>query len=151
VIKSCDPEATTGDGALIVPCGLIAWSLFNDTYAFSVNKKDVPVNKKNIAWASDKNSKFGSDVFPSNFQKGGLIGGGSLNEKLPVSAERTFEEKIDEKRTSDTAFPSELSLDDLTNDKLLFILFGLRVLLLLHGCPSLNGLSSELVMFLFFS
>jgi hypothetical protein len=97
VIKSCDPEATTGDGALIVPCGLIAWSLFNDTYAFSVNKKDLQVNKKNIAWASDKNSKFGSDVFPSNFQKGGLIGGGSLNEKLPVSAERTSEENLDEK------------------------------------------------------
>ena len=89
VIKSCEPEATTGDGALIVPCGLIAWSLFNDTYAFSVNKKAVPVNKKDIAWASDKNSKFGSDVFPSNFQKGGLIGGGHLNEKLPVSAQRT--------------------------------------------------------------
>uniref|UniRef100_A0ACD5TEJ0 Uncharacterized protein n=1 Tax=Avena sativa TaxID=4498 RepID=A0ACD5TEJ0_AVESA len=85
VIKSCDPEATSTDGALIVPCGLIAWSLFNDTYAFSVNKKEVPVNKKNIAWASDKNSKFGSDVFPRNFQKGGLIGGANLNEKLPLS------------------------------------------------------------------
>ncbi|XP_051208990.1 ALA-interacting subunit 3 isoform X2 [Lolium perenne] len=85
VIKSCDPEATTGDGSLIVPCGLIAWSLFNDTYAFSVNKKEVQVNKKNIAWASDKNSKFGSDVFPINFQKGGLIGGGNLNDKLPLS------------------------------------------------------------------
>ncbi|KAM0858019.1 hypothetical protein ACQ4PT_048074 [Festuca glaucescens] len=88
VIKSCNPEATTGDGALIVPCGLIAWSLFNNNYAFSVNK-EVPVNKKNIAWASDKNSKFGSDVFPINFQKGGLIGGGNLNEKL--RAERTSE------------------------------------------------------------
>jgi hypothetical protein len=74
-----------------VPCGLIAWSLFNDTYAFSVNKKEVQVNKKNIAWASDKNSKFGSDVFPINFQKGGLIGGGNLNDKLPVSAETTSE------------------------------------------------------------
>jgi hypothetical protein len=84
VAKACDPEATTGDGSLIVPCGLIAWSLFNDTYAFSVNKKSVTVNKKDIAWASDKNSKFGSNVFPVNFQKGGLIGGGNLNDKLPV-------------------------------------------------------------------
>uniref|UniRef100_A0A8I6YH34 ALA-interacting subunit n=1 Tax=Hordeum vulgare subsp. vulgare TaxID=112509 RepID=A0A8I6YH34_HORVV len=85
VTKSCDPEATTGDGSLIVPCGLIAWSLFNDTYAFSVNKKSVTVNKKDIAWPSDKNSKFGSNVFPVNFQKGGLIGGGNLNDKLPLS------------------------------------------------------------------
>lgn len=85
VMKSCDPEAVSVDGSLIVPCGLIAWSLFNDTYAFSVNKKSVSVNKKNIAWASDKSSKFGSDVFPSNFQKGGLIGGGKLDDKLPLS------------------------------------------------------------------
>jgi hypothetical protein len=68
-----------------VPCGLVAWSLFNDTYSFSVNKKAVQVNKKNIAWDSDKSSKFGSDVYPSNFQKGGLVGGGKLDEKLPVS------------------------------------------------------------------
>jgi hypothetical protein len=120
-MKSCDPEATTGDGALIVPCGLIAWSLFNDTYAFSVNKKDIPVNKKNIAWASDKNSKFGSDVFPSNFQKGGLIGGGSLNDKLPVSEERTSEYTLYLKRTSEFLVQHFL-LNFLLNDTLLIIL-----------------------------
>jgi len=86
MITDCEPEATSQDGAPIVPCGLIAWSLFNDTYSFSLNKKAVEVNKKKIAWDSDKNTKFGSDVFPSNFQKGGLIGGAKLNEKLPVSA-----------------------------------------------------------------
>jgi hypothetical protein len=86
LVTNCEPEATSQDGAPIVPCGLIAWSLFNDTYSFSLNKKAVEVNKKNIAWDSDKSTKFGSDVFPSNFQKGGLIGGAKLNEKLPVSA-----------------------------------------------------------------
>uniref|UniRef100_A0A0E0PQA3 ALA-interacting subunit n=1 Tax=Oryza rufipogon TaxID=4529 RepID=A0A0E0PQA3_ORYRU len=85
VIKTCDPEAISEGGAPIVPCGLIAWSLFNDTFTFSVNKKTVQVNKKNIAWSSDRTIKFGSDVFPENFQKGGLIGGGQLNEKLPLS------------------------------------------------------------------
>jgi hypothetical protein len=79
-ITNCEPEATSEDGGVpIVPCGL------NDTYSFSLNKKAVEVNKKNIAWDSDKNKKFGSDVFPSNFQKGGLIGGAKLNEKIPVS------------------------------------------------------------------
>ncbi|OEL28033.1 ALA-interacting subunit 5 [Dichanthelium oligosanthes] len=85
MITNCEPEATSEDGAPIVPCGLIAWSLFNDTYSFSLNKKAVEVNKKNIAWDSDKTKKFGSDVFPENFQKGGLIGGAKLNEKLPLS------------------------------------------------------------------
>lgn len=90
MIKTCDPEAISEGGAPIVPCGLIAWSLFNDTFTFSVNKKTVQVNKKNIAWSSDRTIKFGSDVFPENFQKGGLIGGGQLNEKLPVSAVKSI-------------------------------------------------------------
>ncbi|KAK3138191.1 hypothetical protein QOZ80_5AG0365680 [Eleusine coracana subsp. coracana] len=85
LIKTCEPEGTSADGAPIVPCGLIAWSLFNDTYSFSVNKKTIEVNKKNIAWESDKSSKFGSDVYPKNFQKGGLVGGGKLDEKMPLS------------------------------------------------------------------
>jgi hypothetical protein len=42
------------------------------------------VSKKDIAWQSDKKNKFGSDVYPSNFQKGNLIGGAKLNESIPV-------------------------------------------------------------------
>lgn len=82
--KDCDPEGNTVDGAPIIPCGLIAWSLFNDTYTISVNKKAIEVNKKDIAWKSDKTDKFGSDIYPSNFQKGSLIGGAKLNESIPV-------------------------------------------------------------------
>ncbi|EEE58229.1 hypothetical protein OsJ_09202 [Oryza sativa Japonica Group] len=83
--KDCDPEGNTVDGAPIIPCGLIAWSLFNDTYTISVNKKAIEVNKKDIAWKSDKTDKFGSDIYPSNFQKGSLIGGAKLNESIPLS------------------------------------------------------------------
>ncbi|KAL5219556.1 hypothetical protein ABZP36_020240 [Zizania latifolia] len=83
--KDCDPEGNTVDGAPIVPCGLIAWSMFNDTFAISVNKKAIEVNKKDIAWKSDKNNKFGRDIYPSNFQKGSLIGGAKLNESIPLS------------------------------------------------------------------
>jgi hypothetical protein len=82
--KDCEPEVYGADGAPIVPCGLIAWSLFNDTYTISVNKKAIEVNKKDIAWQSDKNKKFGSDVYPRNFQNGNLIGGAKLNESIPV-------------------------------------------------------------------
>ncbi|XP_059317637.1 ALA-interacting subunit 1-like [Lycium ferocissimum] len=76
---SCDPE-DKANGKPIVPCGLIAWSLFNDTYSFtsSNGNKSLVVNKKGIAWKSDRDHKFGKDVFPSNFQSGPLIGGGNL-------------------------------------------------------------------------
>lgn len=80
---SCDPEDRV-NGLPIVPCGLIAWSLFNDTYNFTVNNNQLlNVNKNGIAWKSDRDHKFGKDVFPLNFQTGPLIGGGQLkNESL---------------------------------------------------------------------
>lgn len=80
----CKPEARTPDGQPIVPCGLIAWSLFNDTYKIKVKGKHLKISKKNIAWQSDQTKKFGSDVYPKNFQAGGLIGGAKLNESIPV-------------------------------------------------------------------
>ncbi|KAL3713941.1 hypothetical protein ACJRO7_036346 [Eucalyptus globulus] len=81
---NCEPEAVTGDKDIIVPCGLIAWSLFNDTYKFSVNDMPLDVNKSNIAWDSDRKHKFGSDVYPKNFQSGRLIGCAKLNSSIPV-------------------------------------------------------------------
>jgi hypothetical protein len=81
---NCDPEAKTVDGKPIVPCGLIAWSLFNDTYTLIHNNKTLRVDKKDISWKSDRDHKFGSDVFPTNFQKGPLQGGKILNPKIPV-------------------------------------------------------------------
>ncbi|KAI5432436.1 variant 2, ALA-interacting subunit 3, partial [Lathyrus oleraceus] len=84
-VSKCHPEDYTPNGEPIVPCGLIAWSLFNDTYRISNNNKDLVINKKNIAWKSDQKAKFGSDVHPRNFQSGGLIGGARLNESIPLS------------------------------------------------------------------
>jgi hypothetical protein len=82
---NCEPEATTPDGKTILPCGLIAWSLFNDTYSFSINNTQLAVNKKGISWKSDRDSKFGKNVFPKNFQNGTLKGGAILNEFIPLS------------------------------------------------------------------
>lgn len=82
--ESCKPEDTTNKSP-IVPCGLIAWSLFNDTYRFSVKDLELNVTKKDIAWKSDQEHKFGSDVYPKNFQSGGLIGGAKLNASIPLS------------------------------------------------------------------
>lgn len=82
----CKPQATTSNGSVIVPCGLIAWSLFNDTFKFSSESQVLEVSKKDIAWKSDQDLRFGSDVFPENFQSEGLIGGARLNSSIPVSA-----------------------------------------------------------------
>ncbi|KAG4947949.1 hypothetical protein JHK86_041188 [Glycine max] len=39
--NNCFPEDKTKDNQPIVPCGLIAWSMFNDTYKFSTSNKDL--------------------------------------------------------------------------------------------------------------
>uniref|UniRef100_A0A1D1XX27 ALA-interacting subunit n=1 Tax=Anthurium amnicola TaxID=1678845 RepID=A0A1D1XX27_9ARAE len=82
--SGCDPEDKTQNGP-IVPCGLIAWSLFNDTYNFTLNNQPLSVNKKEISWKSDRDHKFGNDVYPRNFQNGTLIGGGKLDVNVSLS------------------------------------------------------------------
>ncbi|XP_020100126.1 ALA-interacting subunit 1-like isoform X2 [Ananas comosus] len=83
--SDCAPEKKTSDGSPIVPCGLIAWSLFNDTYSFVRGNENLAVNKKGISWKSDREHKFGKDVYPKNFQNGTLIGGGKLDPNKPLS------------------------------------------------------------------
>ncbi|CAN6309041.1 unnamed protein product [Urochloa humidicola] len=82
---SCSPVEWDDNGFPIVPCGLIAWSLFNDTYDFTHGSKEINVNRKNISWKSDREHKFGKNVFPSNFQNGSFIGGGKLDPTIPLS------------------------------------------------------------------
>ncbi|XP_041105428.1 cell cycle control protein 50A-like [Polyodon spathula] len=60
--KECEPYRTS-DGKPIAPCGAIANSLFNDTltlYYINPNGTEslVPLQKKGIAWWTDKNVKF---------------------------------------------------------------------------------------------
>lgn len=83
--SSCSPEESQ-NGLPIVPCGLIAWSLFNDTYSFFRGTDKLRVNRKNIAWKSDREHKFGKNVYPFNFQNGSLIGGARLDPRVPVSS-----------------------------------------------------------------
>ncbi|KAJ3669986.1 hypothetical protein LUZ60_010310 [Juncus effusus] len=83
---SCSPLQSS-NGIPIVPCGLIAWSLFNDTFDFKKGHKEehLRINRRNISWRSDRERKFGKDVYPFNFQNGSLIGGASLDPNLPLS------------------------------------------------------------------
>lgn len=82
--KNCKPQQNLPNVGPITPCGLIAWSLFNDTYNFNVS-----VNKKGISWKSDREHKFGANVrpknFPNNSPNGTLIGGAGLNSSKPLN------------------------------------------------------------------
>ncbi|XP_051128486.1 ALA-interacting subunit 3-like [Andrographis paniculata] len=89
VTDSCSPESTW-NGAPIVPCGLIAWSLFNDTYTFNRSNEQLAVNTKGIAWKSDRDHKFGDKVYPKNFQNGTLKGGGTLDPSKPLSEQENL-------------------------------------------------------------
>eukprot|EP00897_Mesotaenium_endlicherianum_P002878 jgi/Mesen1/2618/ME000166S01733 len=86
-LSSCKPQDyLNGSRALpINPCGLIAWSNFNDSYAFSVNSGiAMPVDERGISWKSDREKKFGSQT-PKNFNTiPALRGGGTLNESKPL-------------------------------------------------------------------
>ena len=88
----CEPQlyqsnngSTTASDAKINPCGLIAWSYFNDTYTFDVDGAPLAVSEKGIAWKSDLKYKFGAYA-PENFNDdpatrgGGEIGAPTVQE-----------------------------------------------------------------------
>ena len=87
----CKPEAYNANGSPIVPCGLVAWSLFNDTYSLARRRggdgptEPLTVIKSGISWRSDRERLFSKQVFPKNFQNGSLVGGGQLDPTKPVS------------------------------------------------------------------
>jgi hypothetical protein len=53
-ISSCDPLQTF-NGAPLYPCGLIANSVFNDTFIATLNGAVLNWDETNIAWTSDSN------------------------------------------------------------------------------------------------
>jgi hypothetical protein len=74
-LSDCDPIISldgTSRQDWYLPCGLIAWSMFNGTYhhlylsfsyivdTFVLRQNDtiIPLRKKGIAWSSDANKKF---------------------------------------------------------------------------------------------
>lgn len=62
-LSDCDPYISPGNSKavadLYLPCGLIARSLFNDTFAlFTPSGSPIPLRKNGIAWSSDRSNKF---------------------------------------------------------------------------------------------
>ncbi|GLC46355.1 hypothetical protein PLESTB_001766500 [Pleodorina starrii] len=71
----CDPEEYLGGNKSlpINPCGLVAWSFFNDTYTMTVKSNDsdpapqlLPISATNIAFESDIKYRF-TNYTPVNF------------------------------------------------------------------------------------
>lgn len=58
--KRCMYHFKNSSGDLINPCGLIAWSLFNDSFTITSNADGAPVtlDTSSIAWESDLEQKF---------------------------------------------------------------------------------------------
>jgi hypothetical protein len=56
-LTDCAPFASVGDSSspndFYLPCGLIARSLFNDSYVLSINGSLIPLSTEGVAWPSD--------------------------------------------------------------------------------------------------
>jgi len=63
-LADCDPEISSGGSSdsdsklFYLPCGLIAKSLFNDTFRVFQDSQPVSLRKDGIAWKSDRDMKF---------------------------------------------------------------------------------------------
>jgi len=97
-LKDCKPELDYPDlsdvpaedrGQLIVPCGLIAWSMFNDTYRVykgsqidaSQELTSPTLTSSGIAWPSDKDKRY-SDITGNSNIVPALRGGESITGQL---------------------------------------------------------------------
>jgi len=90
-VSACDPLQTDSNNVGLYPCGLIANSMFNDTFSFSKtaagSSTPVPLvngpdwTDKGIAWQSDLTSKF-SDVGQPAGMPGGVTGYAGLTRNL---------------------------------------------------------------------
>jgi len=61
-LDDCDPlksvDGSKDPSQFYLPCGLIAWSLFNDTFILRDGNSTIPLRKNGIAWGSDVREKF---------------------------------------------------------------------------------------------
>jgi len=61
-ISDCDPlislDGSNDPNSIFIPCGLIAASVFNDTFVLQQGSTVIPLRKTGIAWTSDVQSKF---------------------------------------------------------------------------------------------
>ena len=54
LLSKCDPLRVDPEGKTIAPCGLVANSMFNDSFVIG----GVPMSRKNISWDLDRDLKY---------------------------------------------------------------------------------------------
>mmetsp|Transcript_13147 Transcript_13147/g.22250 ORF Transcript_13147/g.22250 Transcript_13147/m.22250 type:complete len:413 (-) Transcript_13147:287-1525(-) len=109
----CEDGEDDCEDLLINPCGLVAWSFFNDTYRLAVqrdgndsdNLEPLEVDETGIAWESDRKQKFGGftsknfnniprlrggGAIGSSTAAGGFGGGGGSEGKTEVDDDEHF-------------------------------------------------------------
>lgn len=82
--SACDPKRSFENGTddlEIFPCGLIASSLFNDTYDLTIDGTDTEIDGKGIAWEWDRKYLYG-DFNATNFNPPERRFGGTIKETL---------------------------------------------------------------------
>ena len=72
IMTACFLDVTTGSGfdcdTAVDPCGLVAWSFFNDTFLlFDAGGKKIPINETGISWSSDTSVVIGHHKASPNF------------------------------------------------------------------------------------
>mmetsp|Transcript_8137 Transcript_8137/g.23357 ORF Transcript_8137/g.23357 Transcript_8137/m.23357 type:complete len:368 (-) Transcript_8137:256-1359(-) len=95
-VAACQPQAFLGsdtngrnanlpnEGA-ITPCGLIGWSLFNDTFSLRNSSGRVQISDYDISWASDRKNLFGNVSAVNYNTDPSLRGGGTTYKNLSSS------------------------------------------------------------------
>ncbi|KAK3233828.1 hypothetical protein CYMTET_55902 [Cymbomonas tetramitiformis] len=98
--EKCDPkkyqnEDNEEETDIINPCGLVAWSYFNDTYSATRtttggDASDVVIDETGIAWKSDVDDKF-DDYKATNFNNIPEVrGGGEMGGDKTVNKDEHF-------------------------------------------------------------
>lgn len=68
-------------GSIINPCGLIAWSVFNDSFELRNQSVTINMTSSGIAWPSDKSMKFKNQQ-PS-INNGVVVRNGTTGQNFP--------------------------------------------------------------------
>lgn len=95
-LSDCPPQKYLNGNTSneINPCGLAAWSYFNDTYVFSTRNgsgvQPINISTQNIAWESDKRYRFSSKNPVANFNTDPLTRGGASITTPTVGEDERF-------------------------------------------------------------
>ncbi len=80
-VEDCAPKIKAANGKLLHPCGLIANSLFNDTFVLA-GPSGFAMDETGIAWATDKASKYKAIAKANYAQHSGTVS--FLNDSYPT-------------------------------------------------------------------